>query len=127
MNDERKPSLAVVSVSVTGTTQPDDWYRMIENQFLGCEGHFVKLADGVFLVKQDECYPAIIKVIDYCNQSRNVPGQPTARLMISELSDSPTILSPEHQDAQALAQETGRQVRLTKFPPPAQPVPNRPV
>jgi len=101
---------------------------MVDNQFQGCDPqHFVKLGNGMYLANQDACYPAILELVDYCNQAKDVPGQPSARLMIAELSEFPISLSPAHQDAQALALKMGRQVKLTKFPTPAQPAPNRPV
>jgi len=128
MNVPPNPSFLIVCVAIVGSAQPDAYYAMVERQFQGCDPrHFKKLNEGVYLVNQDTCYPAILRVIDYCGQSKNAPGQPNARLMIAELSESPIILSPEYQDVHALVKEMGRQVRLTKFPLPAQPMPNRPV
>jgi len=126
MNEEKRPSIVVVSISITGAVHSLDFLQHAEHQFQGCDPrHLVKLSDGVFLVNQDECYPALIKLIDYCNQSKDVPGHPNARLMIAELSESPIVLSPQYQDAIKTMTEMGLRVRYTRFP--AQSIPNRPV
>ncbi len=121
MSDENKSRLAIVCVTVTNTRDIGAFLLQAERQFQGCsEEHFAKMDDNIFLVDLDACYPAVLKVIDYCNQSNQGPGYPTVRVLISELSGSPLILSPEHQAALGLATRMGHRVRLTKFPPPAQ-------
>jgi len=128
MNGQTKPIIVVICVSITGTSQASDYYKIVENFFQGCDARrFIKVSDGTYLAAQDACYPAILQIIAYCNRSKDVPGQPTARLMIAELSECPVVLSPDHQDAQSLVREMGRQVRLTKFPPPAPQPPNKPI
>ena len=128
MNGEAKPGLLIVSVSVVGSAQPEAYYEMLDQQFQGCDRrHFVKLKQGVYLVNEDSGYPAILQIISYCNKSRDIPGQPNARLMVAELSESPIILSPEYQDVQSLIREMGRRVRSTRFPSPEQQLPIRPV
>lgn len=128
MSGENKPSLVVVCVAVTGTPHPGDYFRMVEDKFREFNPNdYAKLGSGIYLANQDACYPAILNIIDYCNQAKNIPGEVNLRLLIAELAESAVVLLPGCPNVQALLARTGRSVRLTKFPPPAPQPQNKPV
>jgi hypothetical protein len=121
MEKGQERRLVIICITVTGTAQVRDYLQYAQAKFQGCSNeNFVQVDDNMFLVDLDACYPAVIKLIEYCNQSSSVRGQPAARLLIAELSGSPLTLSPDHQGVLELAQKMGLQVRLTKFPPAEQ-------
>jgi hypothetical protein len=67
MSEKQINSLVVVCVCVTGAPYPQDYYQIVDRQFHGCsEGTFAKVSDGVYLVNQNECYPALVNLIEYC-------------------------------------------------------------
>jgi hypothetical protein len=112
-NENKGPSLVLICIAVPASTTKYDGFSAesvlqdAENQLRGFEKHFVKLGNYVVLADQDECFPAIINLVDYCNQR-------LLSVIVAELSEGSAILSPEHRDAIKFLKEKGRRVRLAK-------------
>jgi len=91
------------------------YFSELERQFAGCKpSEFIGLGNGTFLVDQDECYPSILKIIQYCNQTRDGRDGPRLSLMIAELSEVAVTLSPQHEKVQSWLNQKGYCVRMTK-------------
>jgi len=74
-----------------------------------CGDDALRLSKFLFLVDQDSCFGEIVKLIAYCNSNG-------VRLLISEVGESPVLLSPTHQAAKAFLEERRHRVRMTKRP-----------
>ena len=77
---------------------------------IGDAGYF-KLGYGVFLIDEDQGYPAILEMMNHCHQKK-VP------FLISKLSDFPLSIPPFGQGWQEWLQNKQVKYRLTRFASP---------
>jgi hypothetical protein len=81
-----------------------------DNPLGQCPGHFLKLGEGVFLVEENACYPALLKVFQNCAE-HHFP------VMMMPLSDSSLTLSIDRPEWKAFLEEKGQSFRMTGFEP----------
>lgn len=73
-----------------------------------CESYFVKLGDGAFLIEEDSCYPAILAMIRFCNESR-------LQYIVVPVSDAPASVPPNYPEPTAWLSARDKHPRLTAF------------
>jgi len=69
-----------------------------------CGANYVKLSLLSFLVDQDKCFPELMAFVDHCNNDG-------ITILLSEVAESPVLLSTENHSAAKFLRERGHRVR----------------
>jgi hypothetical protein len=109
---ESRPPAAIVHVGpsrkIAGTSSEFLIIMKLVEEFLKHTppGRALPLQHGVFLCDLDACYPAILTLIQEAKTY-------AACVVVTEIGDSPVLMSPDYPDAVAFLQSMGRRVQLT--------------
>jgi hypothetical protein len=114
---EVKPVLLLAVCLGGGRNQ---YLQVVRQNLTQCGNHCLPLTDSVFLLDEIEAAPGLLNVVALCNRE-SIP------LCVLELSDAPALISPDTPYVIEWLRERGySEPKLTRFPPPQQPGPNRP-
>jgi hypothetical protein len=109
---DRKPPVAIVHVGpskrIAGTSSEFLIIMKLVEEFLKQTpaGKAQQLQHGVFVCELDACYPAILALIEEAKTY-------AACVLVTEVGDSPVLLSPDYQEAAGFLQAMGHRVQLT--------------
>jgi hypothetical protein len=113
--EKKLPNLAIVCLRAkSGSLDPQASLSLIDSfeaqMLLRCPNRaVVRIQDGVLLVDQDACFPALVYLFQNMRDDQ-------LELCVLEIGESPAILSRYRDDVELFLQGMGRKTRWTYLP-----------